>query len=98
MMCGPRSTAAAWPESSRRARYVLNPRMKHDPTLMDPDETRRAARLDFLFRAVDVAKALGAESVSLWSGRAPMRLLRVLAWIAWLMHFGRYFTTRRRPT
>ena len=45
--------------------------MKHDPTLMDPDETRRAARLDFLFRAVDVAKALGAESVSLWSGRAP---------------------------
>jgi L-ribulose-5-phosphate 3-epimerase len=53
------------------ARYLLNPRLKHDPTLMDPDPARRAARLDFLVRAIDVAKALGAESVSLWSGRAP---------------------------
>jgi L-ribulose-5-phosphate 3-epimerase len=53
------------------ARYLLNPRMKHDPTLLDPDPARRGVRLDFLVRAVDVAKALGAESVSLWSGRAP---------------------------
>jgi L-ribulose-5-phosphate 3-epimerase len=53
------------------ARYLLNPRVKHDPTLMDPDPARRAIRLDFLRRAVEVAKALGADSVSLWSGRAP---------------------------
>jgi sugar phosphate isomerase/epimerase len=50
------------------ARYLLNPRKKHDPTLMDSDPGRRALRLDFLVRAVDVAKALEAEAVSLWSG------------------------------
>jgi L-ribulose-5-phosphate 3-epimerase len=52
------------------ARYLLNPRMKHDPTLMDPDPTRRAVRQQFLDRAIDLAKAIGAECVSLWSGRA----------------------------
>ncbi len=53
------------------ARYLLNPRVKHDPTLMDPDPARRAVRSDFLHRAIDIAHALGAEAVSLWSGRAP---------------------------
>jgi L-ribulose-5-phosphate 3-epimerase len=52
------------------ARYLLNPRKKHDPTLMDPDPARRALRLDFLRRSVDLAADLGAECVSLWSGRA----------------------------
>jgi L-ribulose-5-phosphate 3-epimerase len=53
------------------ARYLLNPRMKHDPTLMDPDPARRAVRLDFLRRAINLAKILQAECVSFWSGRAP---------------------------
>ena len=52
------------------ARYLLNPRVKHDPTLMDPDPRRRAVRVDFLLRAIDLAKALGAEAVSFWSGCA----------------------------
>ena len=51
------------------ARYLLNPRLKHDPTLMDPDPARRAVRVDFLRRAIDLAAALDAECVSLWSGR-----------------------------
>ena len=50
------------------ARYLLNPRMKHDPTLMDPDPVRRALRVDFLRRAIDVAIALDASAVSFWSG------------------------------
>ncbi|MFI5459850.1 MAG: sugar phosphate isomerase/epimerase family protein [Isosphaerales bacterium] len=54
------------------ARYLLDPRAKHDPTLMDPDPARRDVRLDFLRRAIDLAKAVQAESVSLWSGRAPV--------------------------
>ena len=53
------------------ARYLLNPRIKHDPTLMDPDPARRAVRSDFLLRAIDIAAAIGAEAVSLWSGCAP---------------------------
>ena len=51
------------------ARYLLNPRLKHDPTLMDPDPRRRAIRADFLCRAIDIARALDAECVSLWSGQ-----------------------------
>jgi L-ribulose-5-phosphate 3-epimerase len=53
------------------ARYLLNPRLKHDPTLMDPDPARRAIRADFLCRAIDLARELGAECVSLWSGHLP---------------------------
>ena len=51
------------------ARYLLNPRLKHDPTLMDADPRRRAIRADFLCRAIDIARALDAECVSLWSGQ-----------------------------
>jgi sugar phosphate isomerase/epimerase len=53
------------------ARYLLNPRVKHDPTLMDPDPARRRVRADFLHQAIDLAETLGADAVSLWSGRAP---------------------------
>ena len=41
---------------------------KHDPTLMDPDPARRAVRVDFLRRAIDMASALDASAVSFWSG------------------------------
>ncbi len=50
------------------ARYLLNPRLKHDPTLLDPGPARRLVRQDFLIRAIDLARALDAELVSLWSG------------------------------
>lgn len=50
------------------ARFLLNPRMKHDPTLMDPDPVRRALRVDFLRRAIDLAADLDAAAVSFWSG------------------------------
>jgi len=50
------------------ARYLLNPRLKHDPTLMDPDPVRRALRVDFLKRAIDMAAALDSGIVSFWSG------------------------------
>jgi sugar phosphate isomerase/epimerase len=53
------------------ARYLLNPRHKHDPTLMDPDPVRRQVRIDFLRRAIDLARDLQADAVSLWSGASP---------------------------
>jgi sugar phosphate isomerase/epimerase len=56
------------------ARYLLNPRMKHDPTLLDADSERRAVRVDFLRRAIDMAVALEAETVSFWSGRLTVPL------------------------
>ncbi len=50
------------------ARYLLNSKEKHEPTLISPDETGRLRRIDFLNRAVDAAAALGSDCVSLWSG------------------------------
>lgn len=50
------------------ARYLLDPRMKHEPTLVSPDAEGRARRVDFLCRAVDIAAELRAGCVSLWSG------------------------------
>jgi len=52
------------------ARFVLDPRRKHRPSLLDPaPEAHR--RLDFLVRCVELAEALGAPVVSVWSGSAP---------------------------
>ncbi|GAC1299632.1 MAG: sugar phosphate isomerase/epimerase [Isosphaeraceae bacterium] len=50
------------------ARYLLNPRRKHDPTLMDPNPAQRGLRVDFLCRAIDLAERLDAPIVSFWSG------------------------------
>jgi L-ribulose-5-phosphate 3-epimerase len=52
------------------ARFLLDPRHKHQPTLLSPDAGGREKRLDFLRRAVDIARELGADVVSFWSGTA----------------------------
>ncbi|MBB4077819.1 sugar phosphate isomerase/epimerase [Lewinella aquimaris] len=50
------------------ARYLLRPGEKHEPTLINPDPAGRAVRVDFLRRAIDIAKMLEAETVSFWAG------------------------------
>jgi D-psicose/D-tagatose/L-ribulose 3-epimerase len=50
------------------ARFLLDPRAKHEPTLLSPEREGRARRLDFLYRCVEVAAATGAEAVSFWAG------------------------------
>ena len=50
------------------ARFLLDPRNKHEPTLISATETERNKRIDFLKRAIDAAEALGSDCVSLWSG------------------------------
>jgi sugar phosphate isomerase/epimerase len=59
------------------ARYLLDPRRKHAPTLLDDEP---AARLDFLRRAVMIGADLGAEAVSFWAGVRPAALDPDLAW------------------
>ncbi|MDT0319236.1 sugar phosphate isomerase/epimerase family protein [Streptomyces millisiae] len=51
------------------ARYVLDPRHKHEPTLVSAEGRDR--RVDYLGRAVRVAADLGADAVSFWSGTLP---------------------------
>lgn len=50
------------------ARYLLDPWTKHRPTLVDREA---GARMDVLRRAVEIARILGSDCVSLWSGVLP---------------------------
>ncbi|WP_347302549.1 sugar phosphate isomerase/epimerase family protein [Croceibacterium sp. TMG7-5b_MA50] len=50
------------------ARYLLDPRLKHEPTLVNPAADGRARRVEFLCRALDIAALLGSETVSFWAG------------------------------
>ncbi len=50
------------------ARYLLDHRWKHEPTLISPASEGRARRVQFLQRAADIAALLGAETVSCWAG------------------------------
>ena len=53
------------------ARFVLDARRKHFPTLLEDRAEDRDRRVDFLVRSLDLAVALGAEVVSYWAGQAP---------------------------
>ncbi|WP_261719914.1 sugar phosphate isomerase/epimerase family protein [Streptomyces sp. FZ201] len=53
------------------ARYVLDPRRKHGPSLLDPDAEDRGRRVDLLLRAVRIAADLGAHAVHCFSGNTP---------------------------
>lgn len=50
------------------SRFLLDPRRKHQPTLISSDAAGRIKRLDFLMACVDLAAETRAQSVSLWSG------------------------------
>ncbi|MGW8255988.1 MAG: sugar phosphate isomerase/epimerase family protein [Thermoguttaceae bacterium] len=54
------------------ARFLLDPHVKHEPTLLSADAGRR---IDFYKYAVDCAAELGSDCVSLWSGseKAPKK-------------------------
>ncbi|MBP87170.1 MAG: isomerase [Planctomycetaceae bacterium] len=50
------------------ARFLLDARVKHEPTLLTADADRRQVRVGFLRHAIETAAALGSDCVSLWSG------------------------------
>lgn len=62
------------------ARYLLDPRRKHEPTLVSADAAGRARRIDFLCRAIDIAARLKADCVSLWSGVVHDRASDSVVW------------------
>ncbi|WP_211215455.1 sugar phosphate isomerase/epimerase family protein [Agromyces subbeticus] len=59
------------------SRYLLDPFVKHRPTLVDLDAE---PRLRFLARAIELAAALRADCVSLWSGVVPGDVSPADAW------------------
>ncbi len=62
------------------ARFLLDPRRKHQPTLVSADEASRGGRIAFLCRAVDMAAELNASCVSLWSGWPDDEADETVAW------------------
>jgi sugar phosphate isomerase/epimerase len=50
------------------ARFLLDARRKHQPTLISPKPQDRDARCNFLEQCITIAKELGADCVSFWSG------------------------------
>jgi sugar phosphate isomerase/epimerase len=60
------------------SRFILDPRRKHEPTLLSTDGRER--RLDFLFRCIDIAADLGAEAVAVFSGMFPQGVALAEAW------------------
>jgi len=50
------------------ARFLLDPRRKHAPTLLSSTDDERERRQQFLRYCVDLAAALNADAVSFWSG------------------------------
>ena len=66
------------------ARFLLNPRHKHEPTLISRDAEGRNFRLNFLKRALDIAGRLNAEALSFWSGKKPDTVEDRTAW-KWLI-------------
>jgi len=51
-------------------RFILDSFRKHQPTLLSASAQGRQKRLEFLKASIDIAAALAADSVSLWSGAA----------------------------
>lgn len=60
------------------AGYLLDPRRKHEPTLLSG--AGRERRVDLLRQAVAIGAELGAEAVSFWSGAVPAGVSRDEAW------------------
>ena len=66
------------------ARFLLDPRRKHEPTLVCADPSGRQIRLDFLKRALDIAVHLDAQALSFWSGIRRDGVKQADAW-DWLV-------------
>ncbi|MCI0343114.1 MAG: sugar phosphate isomerase/epimerase [Planctomycetales bacterium] len=65
-------------------RFWLDPREKHEPTLVSADPAGRARREAAVGRAIEAARFLGAPVVHLWSGRLRPGVAEAEAW-AWLV-------------
>ena len=53
------------------ARFLLDPTVKHAPTLLDDDDDKVKRRVAFLCHCIDMAAELNSDCVSLWSGAVP---------------------------
>ena len=57
------------------SRFLLDAARKHHPTMLEDSADERRRRLDFLQRCADMAAALDAGVLSIWSGAAPSEVV-----------------------
>jgi len=62
------------------SRFLLDPQRKHQPTLISSAADDRAKRISFLKQAIDIAKWIGSDVMSFWSGMG----LDGGPWMEWL--------------
>jgi sugar phosphate isomerase/epimerase len=66
------------------ARYALDPARKHWPNLVTRDAAAAERRIDYYERALRMARALGAQAASIWSGALEPGVKPDEAW-SWLV-------------
>ncbi|MEM8663875.1 MAG: sugar phosphate isomerase/epimerase family protein [Pseudomonadota bacterium] len=66
------------------ARFLLDPRDHHEPTLLSPSEDARAQRLDLVRRAIRVCEICNGEAVTFTAGRVRRGVSQANAG-AWLL-------------
>lgn len=62
------------------ARFLLDPRHKHQPTLLAERADDRLRRIDFIRYCIEVAAELRSDCVSLWSGAKPQDCSEDCGW------------------
>ncbi|HEX6925230.1 MAG TPA: sugar phosphate isomerase/epimerase [Longimicrobiaceae bacterium] len=62
------------------ARFVLDPRRKHRPTLLEADPGERRQRFEMLGRCLEIAAEIGAPQLSIWSGGLPAGVTEEEGW------------------
>ena len=66
------------------ARFLLNPMVKHDPTLVSETAEQRNTRIRFIQDCILIASQLQSDAVSVWSGQKPPDINESQAW-EWLV-------------
>jgi len=66
------------------ARFLLNPEIKHEPTLISPGKDKRETRIKFIEKCLKIASFLGSDAVSIWSGQKKEDVNDQKAW-EWLI-------------
>jgi len=66
------------------ARFLLDPREKHEPTLISKEIKKREFRIKFIEKCLYIASALGSKAVSIWSGEKKADVDEPCAW-EWLV-------------
>lgn len=56
------------------ARFLLDPNVKHAPTLLDPNQQQVTRRIEFIKYCIELAEMFGSSCVSMWSGKKPSSL------------------------